>query len=118
MGLQKGASELDAGDLVSLAGGIFGLSKLGKEVFGQDEGGGGGRGGSAHAISGFKTSPQPRMGSLEGLPLIAVSLKFELLAGRLRGFLSCPLTLTPKESGNIVLILMIRFGATTSYQSV
>ncbi|CAG1014353.1 hypothetical protein ANRL4_05188 [Anaerolineae bacterium] len=32
--------------------------------------------------------------------------------------LSCPLTLTPKESGNIVLMLMIRFGATTSYQSV
>ncbi|CAG0960546.1 hypothetical protein ARNL5_00875 [Anaerolineae bacterium] len=38
--------------------------------------------------------------------------------GSLRGKLSCPLTLTPKESGNIVLILMIRFGATTSYQSV
>ncbi|CAG0970239.1 hypothetical protein ANRL4_01206 [Anaerolineae bacterium] len=32
LGLQKGASELDAGDLASLAGGIFGLSKFGKDV--------------------------------------------------------------------------------------
>lgn len=38
LGRQKGASELDAGDLASLVGGIFGLSKFGRD----DDGRGGG----------------------------------------------------------------------------